>query len=194
MDRGSTTAFQDEVVKEANRPVHLVEIHLDNQSDSATDEIVYINDSFKDITYSGNNYIGASSLLSFSDIEETVEVMVSKVTISLSGVDKVWIGKVLTKEYIDRTVKIYTAFLDSAYELISNPVLIFEGRIDQPTISEEWDSGKSIVSLSVTNAWVDFSRNTGRHTNNEEQQIFFAGDKGFEFASEIVKDITWGKA
>ena len=186
MDRGSTTAFQDEVVKEANRPVHLVEIHLDNQSDSATDEIVYINDSFKDITYSGNNYIGASSLLSFSDIEETVEVMVSKVTISLSGVDKVWIGKVLTKEYIDRTVKIYTAFLDSAYELISNPVLIFEGRIDQPTISEEWSSGKSIVSLSV--------RNTGRHTNNEEQQIFFAGDKGFEFASEIVKDITWGKA
>jgi hypothetical protein len=71
---------------------------------------------------------------------------------------------------------------------------VFEGRIDQPTISEEWTSGKSTVSISATNSWVDFSRNTGRHGNNAEQQIYFPNDVGFEFASEIVKDITWGKA
>lgn len=187
MNRGSTTAFQDELVKEANRPVHLVEIVFD-------DETLWMNDSFKDITYDGNNYIGASDFLSFSDIEETVEISVSKVTLSLSGVDKVWIGKVLTKEYIDRTVRIYTAFLSDAYALVSDPVLVFEGRIDQPTISEEWTSGKSTVSISATNSWVDFSRNTGRHGNNAEQQIYFPNDVGFEFASEIVKDITWGKA
>ena len=118
MDRGSTTAFQQEVVKEANRPVHLVEISFEN-------ETLYMNDSFKDITYNSNNYIGAYDLLSFTDIEETVEVMVSKVTISLSGVDKVWIGKVLTQQYIDRPVKVYTAFLDTSYSLVSNPVIIF---------------------------------------------------------------------
>lgn len=187
MDRGSTTAFQQEVVKEANRPVHLVEISFAN-------ETLYMNDSFRDITYSGNNYIGAYDLLSFTDIEETVEVMVSKVTIALSGVDKIWIGKVLTQQYIDRPVKIYTAFLDTSYALVSNPVLIFEGRIDKPSITEEWNSGKSVVSVTATNSWVDFSRNTGRHTNNEEQQVYFAGDLGFEFASEIVKDITWGQS
>ena len=120
--------------------------------------------------------------------------IVSKITISLSGVDKTWISRILSENYIDRTVKIYTGFLDNSYALIVDPVLIFEGRIDQPAISEKWDSGKSTVSIACTNAWVDFTRNTGRHTNHEEQQVFFSGDKGFEFASEIVKDITWGVA
>jgi len=35
---------------------------------------------------------------------------------------------------------------------------------------------------------------TGRHTNHEENIIHFEGDKGFEFSSEIVKDIKWGKS
>ena len=187
MDRGSSSAFQTEVAKSNNRPVHLVEVYFD-------DETVYMTDAFKDITYNSNNYIAVGHFMGFSDIEEAAEVIVSSVTLSLSGVDQVWISRVLNKAYIDRTVKIYTAFLDDAQALIVDPVLIFEGRMDTPAIQEDPESGKSSVSVSATNSWVDFSRKTGRHTNHEEQQIHFAGDKGFEFASEIVKDITWGKA
>jgi len=187
MDRGSTSAFQTEVVKSNNRPVHLVEVYFD-------DETVYMTDAFKDITYNSNSYTAVGHFMGFSDIEEAAEVIVSSVTLSLGGIDQVWISRVLNKAYIDRTVKIYTAFLDDALALIVDPVLIFEGRMDTPTIQEDPDSGKSSVSVSATNSWVDFTRKTGRHTNHEEQQIHFAGDKGFEFASEIVKDITWGKA
>jgi hypothetical protein len=187
MDRDSTAAFQTEIVKSANRPCHLVQIVFDS-------ETLYMSDAFKNISYGGNTYIGASDLLSFSDIEEAVVVIVSKITVSLSGVDKTWISKILSQDYIDRTVKIYTAFLDTSFDLIADPVLIFEGRIDEPAITEEWESGKSTVSVGCTNAWVDFTRNTGRHTNHEEQNIRFSGDKGFEFASEIVKDIRWGVA
>mgnify|MGYP006430835895 CR=1 FL=1 len=185
-DRGSTSAFQTEVVKLKNRPVHLVQVIFD-------DETVYMTDAYKTITYGGNDYAGVGHFMGFSDIEEAAEVMVSSVTLSLSGIDKVWISKVLNKEYIDRTVKIYTAFLDDSETLIVDPVLIFEGRMDSPTISENPEGGKSSVSVSATNSWVDFSRKTGRHTNNEEQQIHFSGDKGFEFASQIVKDVIWGR-
>lgn len=187
MDRGSSSAFQTEVVKGQNRPVHLVEVYFD-------DETVYMTDAYKDITYNSNTYVAVGHFMGFSDIEESAEVIVSSVTLSLGGVDQVWVSRVLNKAYIDRTVKVYTAFLDDAQALVVNPVLIFEGRMDTPTIQEDPDSGKSSVSVSATNAWVDFSRKTGRHTNHEEQQIHFAGDKGFEFASEIVKDIQWGKA
>ena len=83
--------------------------------------------------------------------------------------------------------------MDSAQALVIDPVLIFEGRMDSPVISENPDSGNSTISISATNSWVDFERKTGRHTNHEEQQIHFAGDKGFEFASEIITDIVWGK-
>lgn len=187
MDRGSTTAFQQEVVKSANRPVHLAEIIFD-------DETVRMNDGYKDITYSGNSYVAVGHFMGFSNIQEEVQVIVSKVTLSLSGVDQSMISRFLNKEYIDRTVKIYTAFLNASQTLIADPVLIFEGRMDAPVITDDPVGGKSLISVTATNTWVDFSRKTGRHTNHEEQQIFFAGDKGFEYASEIVKDIVWGKA
>jgi hypothetical protein len=186
VDRGSSSAFQTEVVKGQNRPVHLVSVHFD-------DETVYMTDAYKAISYGGNSYLGVGNFMGFSDIEEAAEVMVSSVTLSLSGIDQIWISKVLNKEYIDRTIKIYTAFLDDAQTLVIDPVLIFEGRMDSPAINEDPDSGESTVSVSATNAWVDFSRKTGRHTNHEEQQVHFAGDKGFEFASEVVQDIIWGK-
>ena len=187
MNRGSTTAFQNEVVKSANRPVHLAEIIFD-------DENVYMNDGYKTITYDSKNYVAVGNFMGFSAIQESVEVVVSKISMSLSGVDQSMISRFLNKEYIDRPVKIYTAFLDDAQVLVANPVLIFEGRMDTPVISDDPIGGKSMMSVTATNSWVDFTRKTGRHTNHEEQQIFFAGDKGFEYASEIVKDIVWGKA
>ena len=187
MNRGSTTAFQQEVVKSANRPVHLAEIFFD-------DETVRMNDGYKTITYSSNDYTAVGHFMGFSAIEESVEVMVSKVQLSLSGVDQSMISRFLNKEYIDRQVKIYTAFLNDAQVLIADPVLIFEGRMDAPVITDNPIAGDSKITVSATNSWVDFSRKTGRHTNHEEQQVFFAGDKGFEFASEIVKEIIWGKA
>jgi len=185
MDRGSASAFQTEIVKSQNRPVHLISVHFD-------EGVFYMTDAYKDLSWAGQTYIAVGSLLGFSDIEESTEVIVNSMTLSLSGVDQVWVGNFLSKTYIDRTVKIYMGFLDDNQALVSEPTLLFEGRMDSPTITENPDSGESTVSVSATNAWVDFNRQTGRHTNHEEQQIHFAGDKGFEYASEIVKDIIWG--
>ena len=187
MDRGSTSAFQTEVVKSANKPIHLVEVHFD-------DESLYMTDGYKTISYASNSYTGIGHLMGFTDIEETAEVIVSNVTLQISGIDQSWISRLLNKEYIDRVVKIYKAFIDDSEDLIVDPVLIFEGRMDSPTINENPDGGESILSINATNTWVDFTRMTGRHTNHEENIIHFEGDKGFEFSSEIVKDIKWGKS
>ena len=186
MDRSSTSAFQTEVAKLQNRPIHLVSVNFDSGT-------IYMTDSFKDVVYDGNTYQAVGHLMGISDIEEAAEVIVSSVTLSLSGIDQVWISNVLQEDYIDRTVKIYTAFMDESWALVVDPVLIFEGRMDQPSIEEDPDAGTSSVSVSATNAWVDFSRKTGRHTNHEEQTLHFAGDKGFEFASEVTPDIIWGR-
>ena len=187
MDRGSTLAFQNEVIKSENMPVHLVSVHLDS-------ETLYMNDSYKTISYGGNDYLGVGYFMGFSDIEEASEVIVSSMTLSLSGIDQTMINLVLNNNYINRFVKVYTAFLDvDSHTLVIDPVLIFEGQIDNASISEDPDGGKSTVSVSVTNAWVDFDRKTGRHANNEEQQVLFPGDRGFEFADQNTSNLVWGK-
>lgn len=186
MDRGSSTAFQAEVVKAKNAPVHLCSV-------TTTGGTFYMTDAYKDIVYNGHTYLKVGHFLNFSEIEESYEVMVSNVTISLSGVDQANIANFLNNDYIDQPVKIYLGFLGDSDVLVSDPILIFEGRIDMPVVNEDPTGGSCIVAVQASNAWVDFQRRTGRRANHEEQQIYFPGDKGFEFASEVIHEIFWGR-
>ncbi len=188
MDRSASASVITELQSEQNFQIHLMTVHFDSG-------IVYVCDGYKNITYDGNEYISLGHLLGFGDIEETSELVVSSMSISLSGVDQLYISKFLSEQYIDRQLKIYKAFLNVNTEaLISDPILIFDGRMDQPVIAEDPESGSSTVTVSCTNAWVDFERRPGRKTNHEEQQIWYPGDMGFEFASEITKEILWGRS
>ena len=93
---------------------------------------------------------------------------------------------------MDRKVEIYKAFLDSNDALVSNPLLIFSGRLNNPAIKEDVDAGTSTISVQASSLFVDFDRINTRFTNNESQQSFFAGDTGFRFSSVIVKELNWG--
>ena len=185
-DRGMSASVKTETAKAANRPFHLVAIEF-------SDETLYLTDSYKTIAFGGHDYTALGHLLGFSDIEETAELQVASMTGSLSGVNQTFISSFLSKDYLNRPIKVYKGFLDANEVVLADPVLIFDGRMDRPVIEEDSDSGDSVVTVTATNQWSDFERTPGRHTNHEEQQIWFSGDKGFAFASEVVKDIVWGR-
>ena len=185
MDRGSTSAFQTEIVKSANKPFHLINLSFDSID-------YYLSDAYIPVTFSGNEYTPTGSFLSFSDIVETTETNIESITIALSGVDTTFLSAFLSDEYLDRTVEIYKAFLDSNDALVSSPLLIFNGRINNPVIKEDVDAGTSTVSVSASSLFVDFEKISARFTNNESQQSFFAGDTGFRFSSVMVKELNWG--
>ncbi len=185
--RPTTTAVANAIEAPKNSPVHLLEITLG--------AMVYrMTNAYIPLIWGGNEYSQAGHFLNFSDIEESAQVEVSKLTISLSGIDQVYVNELLSEDYLDRPIRIYKAFLDSASDLILDPFLIFEGRIDSPVITENPDDGTAVISVSASNSWVDFERLIGRYTNHEAQSLHFPGDKGFEFASEVVGDVVWGKA
>jgi hypothetical protein len=190
-DRDATTAVITELGAARTQPVHLIEITVEDADGVAT--VTYMTDAWANIVWGGNTYLALGHFLGFTDIEETADIQVNSLTLSLSGVDQAWISAFLSYYYIDRPVKIYKAFLDGSMAVISAPILIFEGRMDEPGIEEDPEDGSCIVTVSATNCWVDFERRAGRHINHEEQQIFFPGDLGFQYASEIVKDIAWGR-
>jgi len=190
-DRDATAAVVTELGKAQNQPIHLIEVTVEDSA--GTDIPNYMTDAWMDIVWNGKTYRALGHFIGFSDIEETADVQVNSLSLSLSGVDQTWISAFLSYYYIDRPVKIYKAMLDTNMAVISDPVLIFEGRMDEPGIEENPDDGSCIVTVSATNVWVDFERKAGRHTNHEEQQIFFPGDLGFQYASEVVSDLTWGR-
>ena len=185
-DRGATTAVKTELAKSQNQPVHLMQVMFSTTP-------VYITDAWRDISWGGNTYTALGHLLGFSNIEETADLNVSSITAQLSGVDQSLISAVLGERYIDRVLRIYKAFLNDNMAVIANPILLFEGRMDAPVIEENPDDGTCTVSVQANNIWVDFERTSGRHTNHEEQQHYFPGDKGFEYVSELTKEIIWGR-
>ncbi len=185
MDRGSTGAFQTEIVKSANKPFHLVKLSFDDVS-------YFLSDAYIPVTYDSNTYTPTGSFLNFSDIVETNEANIETITIALSGVDTTYINLFLTGGYLDRTVQIYKAFLDSSDALVSDPLLIFDGRLNNPVIKEDVDAGTSTIAVQASSLFVDFDRINTRFTNNESQQSFFSGDTGFRFSSVVVKELNWG--
>lgn len=187
-DRGYSAAMLTELAKEGVRPAYLVQF----QFDAAT---LFLTDAAQNITWGGNTYERTNGLLSFSGLRETGEPLVNTVTAVLSGVDtSIAMAKVLNDDFLDRPMLIYQAFRDSSHAVIASPELVFDGKMDGPTISEDPDAGTCTVSVKASGRWADFGRKPGRHTNNEEQQFYFSGDLGFDQVSEIPKVIVWGRA
>ena len=93
---------------------------------------------------------------------------------------------------MEKEAEIYKGFLDSSENLISDPFLLFKGRIESFNIDENINS--SNANIVIASHWSDFSKIEGRKTNTGSQQLHFANDLGFEFASQTVQDIKWGRS
>lgn len=183
--RGMSGAALAQVDALSNRPLHLVEMYLASGT-------LYITDAYRPIEWGANTYQATGHFLSFSGIEETADIQVSQATLALSGIDQAYIAVALGQTYIDRRITIRKAFLHPSTEaVIVDPCLIFDGRMDAFSVEEDPDSGQCTVSVSAASHWVDFERRPGRHTNHAEQQLYYPGDLGFEYASEN-NEAVWG--
>lgn len=187
MDRGTTAAYQAQMAASRNRPIHLVELAFD-----APTGTIYLTSAPCSVAWGGQTYLGLGGLLGVGDVTETVELVQQSVSVSLTGVDQTYIALLLTEDYLDRPLRIYRGFIDDAGAVVVDPCLMFEGGMDNPVIEEDPSSGTCVVGLEAVSAQVGKGRLPGRHTNHEEQQFYFPGDKAFEFVSAIARDVTWG--
>ena len=93
---------------------------------------------------------------------------------------------------MEKEAEVYKGFLDSNESVIADPFLLFKGRIESFSIDESIN--QSNVNVLVTSHWSDFNKIEGRKTNTNSQQIHFSTDLGFEYASQTIGDIKWGRA
>ena len=67
----------------------------------------------------------------------------------------------------------------------------FTGLIRSVSIQENIEN--SVLSLIVASQWANWSLKKGRYYTSESQQEYASGDLGLEYATEVKKDIAWGK-
>ena len=184
MARSLTSAVKSQLAGNKLNPVTVVYLGIASGS--------RYTDHYKDITYDSNTYTSSSLLLGISDVSESNEVAVDSMTVVFTGADQTIISLLLNNDYMDKEAEVYKGFLDSSQSLIADPFLLFKGRIESFAINE--DANSSQVSVSIASHWSDFDKVKGRKTNTNSQELFFSGDVGFDYSSQSVQDIKWGRS
>jgi hypothetical protein len=169
---------------------------------TSTLEHTYISNAPYDITVDTNiasmgigqgtqTFTALGPFLQFGNVDESADFQINQVTITLGGIRDGDLALFLENQYLDQPIKIFRVWYTSEGAMIDDPVMIFDGRIDKPVISDDPDNGITI-GCSASSQWVDYERRAGRHTNPSEQTFFFPGDTGFKFANIAIKDLKWG--
>ena len=184
MARGLTSAVNTELATDSLNPVTLVYLGVSTGS--------RYTDHYKDITYDSNTYLASSIFLDTSAVSESSEVEITNIQLRFSGADQTIISLFLSNQYMEKEAEVYKGFLDSSEQVIADPFLLFKGRIESFSIDESIN--QSNVNIVVASHWSDFSKIEGRKTNTGSQQLHFTNDLGFEFASQTVQDIKWGRS
>jgi hypothetical protein len=155
----------------------------------------YVTNAPFNINYNANDYLSAGALLSVSNITEDISFEIQKLSITISGIaylhndTEPFMKEILDLDYTDKPVAIYRKYFNMD-NTPSDVVQVYQGYIDNATVTDGIGNGGG-VNIQTSNHWANFSRVTGNYTNQTSQQELFAGDKGFEFAKEIQKQIEW---
>lgn len=154
---------------------------------------VYVWSGYGDLTWNSNTYSGVGTLGAISNVSEGSEISARGITVSMSGIPSDLISLVLGDVRQGAVGKVHMGFLNSSGSVIDDPILMFEGKLDVPSIQEGADT--STITLSYESRLIDLQRARESRYTNEDQQRAFAGDLGCEFVASLQeKQITWGKA
>ena len=152
---------------------------------------------FGDITIGSTTYAGGGEMLKISSVQETADLSVRGIEVTLSGLDNSILPKALGSQYQGRKCNLSFGAFDTGQlqkesgdfilqedgskinlELISGGLnTVFVGYMDQMNITESGDS--STISLKVENKLIDLESPRVPRYNSGYQQSVFSGDLGY---------------
>ena len=165
------------------RPVYFLKLEFPSGT-------VYLNSSDRNITWGSQSYLGAGTIGTLSDIEETSELQANGVKLTLTGIPSTYISVALTTQYQGSSATAYLGFFNASYGLVDDPFIVFVGKVDTMAISL---SETATIELDIENRLIDWERPRISRFTNEEQQNLYTGDKGLEFVDSVAeKELFWG--
>lgn len=131
----------------------------------------------------GQPFVGLGWLGKISSIPQTTKVQAQSVTLSLSGIPAALLDPAIQQVRINGTATVYLGFFDSTGALILDPIQLFAGALDVPTLD---DSGEtSTISITAENPLISLNEAPERQFDDLDQQILHPGDLGFSFVDAL---------
>jgi hypothetical protein len=131
----------------------------------------------------GQTWTGLGWLGKLSAIPGTTKVQAQSVTLALSGIPSGLVNEAIGQVRITGTATVFLAFLDSSGLVIPDPIQLFSGSLDVPTLD---DSGStSTISITAENPLLTLNEAPNRQFDDMDQQIYWPGDLGLSFVSTL---------
>lgn len=184
-DRGMSAAAINLLQQRYIYTAHLVTIELAAGTTRMTDWA-------RPVSWDGNDYLAVGHMLGLTPVIETGSMEITSVSLTLTGVDSVWISALLGYDYINTRTTISRAFFNYTNDLV-DVLQIFSGRLDAAAVNEDPGSGTVTVAATANSDMGDIDGKRGRHTNDAQQRALYPGDKGFEFITGTPRTIYWGQ-
>lgn len=145
-----------------------------------------------ELSWGSYTWQGLGSLASISDVTETSDTSAQGITVSLSGIPSDLVSLFLSEVRQNAKGKVYLGFFNSSNQIVVDPYMVFEGRLDIPALEESAET--AVISITYESRLIDLERPRDSRYTNEDQQAEYPGDVAFEFLpslQDIV--INWGK-
>jgi len=142
------------------------------------------------IAWDGETWLGAGNLARVEPITEVASAQAAALNVQFSGIDPAYVSAILDDHYQGNPARIWIATLNAEMEVLDDPVLVFQGRMDEPyvTIGETAE-----VQLALENRFADWDRPRLRMYSDADQKSRHPGDRFFEYiASMESTSIHWG--
>lgn len=158
-------------------------------------ETLYLWTGDYDLSIGGNTYLGAGSLLSISNIDDTLELKSSGVSVSLAGMDSTVLNLALSENYQNRFLTIYLGYLSGGTDTVVGTMTLFKGRMQSMSIND--DPSGSIITVDAENRLIDLQKPSNlRYTKASQEYV--AGsttDTCFNRVQSLQdKEIIWGRS
>jgi hypothetical protein len=138
------------------------------------------------VTVSGITFTNLGALLGVGDVQRDIKATSDDMSISLTGIDPVWVGVILGTYIKGSTVEVWRGFLDSNNQIITTPTLQFfkryQGIINNVSITENFDTqartriATCSVSCSSMRRILE-NRMSGVKTNQQSWQFIYGASE-----------------
>ena len=153
---------------------------------------LYIWSGYGSTTWNGQTWQGVGSLLNISTIEEKATVSATGLVVTLSGIDPTLLANVLDEFEVCGPVKVFLGAFSSPGVLIANPICLWAGNLDVPTIDVGADTAS--ISINCESRLIEMNVSVDRRYTDQEQQVDTPGDLAFSFVNSIQNQpVYWGQ-
>lgn len=183
--RTITTAAQNALTAgQVVKPFYLVAIQF-------TSGMFYAWTGINTLVWNSIDWEGLGDLAGVSAITQTADLTAEGITVSLSGIPSGDVSSAISDVATYLTVDVWLKFLDSSNAVIVDPVHVFSGHVDVPTVQD--DGATATISITAENDLLILSQSSQRRYTNDDQQIIYPTDNGFQYVPTVQAwNGAWG--